>query len=128
MWKEISIELSELLGEALLTFACQKRIVFGCPVYIANSNMFAGVHRHSIFIRLSEQGRKDIRTSYADAVTFEPVKGRIMKEYTVLPETLYNDAKALQEWLNRSYQYALSLFPKEPKYHIRKRNKQRQPR
>ena len=62
-----------------------------------------------IFIRLSEQDRHELVSKYDEAGKFEPIKGRIMKEYLVLPEILYNDPKKFQEWLNRSFQYASSL-------------------
>jgi TfoX/Sxy family transcriptional regulator of competence genes len=45
---------------------------------------------------------------------FEPMKGRVMKEYVVLPDSLYNDPEKFNELLSRSYEYVSSL-PVKPK-------------
>ena len=52
---------------------------------------------------------------YPAAKPFEPLKGRIMKEYIVVPESLYTDAKSFEEWLKRAHAYAASLPPKVKK-------------
>jgi len=46
---------------------------------------------------------------------FEPVKGRVMKEYVVLPDSLYNDPEKFQEMLRSSYEYVSSLLVKQKK-------------
>ncbi len=38
-----------------------------------------------------------------------------MKDYVTVPEALYRDTKALEEWLMRGYGYAATLAPKKPK-------------
>jgi hypothetical protein len=50
-----------------------------------------------------------------EATKFEPMAGRVMKEYVVLPESIYNNATVFSKWLDRSYEYVLSLPIKEPK-------------
>ncbi len=77
--------------------------------------MLAGVFEEDIFIRLSEPDREDIISKYDEVMPFQPVKGRIMKEYVVLPDSLYNHHEKFQEWLNRSYQYVSSLPSKKAK-------------
>ena len=62
--------------------------MFGCPVFFVNSNMFSGVFEDDIFIRLSEKDRKELFSKYDEAAPFEPMKGRKMKEYVVLPESI----------------------------------------
>ena len=84
-------------------------------MYFANDNMFAGVFENDIFIRLSEQDRIKIISENDEIMTFEPVKGRVMKEYVVLPESLYNDPEKFHELLGSSYEYVLSLPPKQKK-------------
>jgi TfoX/Sxy family transcriptional regulator of competence genes len=91
-WKKASIELSEYLEAALSSFKCKKKLMFGSPAYFVNSNMFTGVFQDDIFIRLSEQDRSEITASNDEVVPFEPMEGRIMKEYVVLPESLYSPA------------------------------------
>jgi TfoX/Sxy family transcriptional regulator of competence genes len=110
IWKKPNEELSKFLEEKIASFSVKKKKLFGCPAYFVNDNMLAGVFQEDIFIRLSEPDRIEIRSGYDEAVPFEPVEGRIMKEYVVLPDSLYNNPEKFQEWLDRSYQY-VSLLP-----------------
>jgi TfoX/Sxy family transcriptional regulator of competence genes len=114
-WKKSSPELGKLLEGALVRFTCDRRMMFGSPVYMINRNMFAGVHQDNIFIRLSEADRKSILGKVTGATQFEPLKGHIMKEYITIPEALYKDAGAFEQWLKRSHAYAASLPPKASK-------------
>jgi TfoX/Sxy family transcriptional regulator of competence genes len=108
-WKKRSPELAKVLDAALIRFTCDKRPMFGSPVFWINRNMFAGVHQDSIFIRLSKADRREVAKKFPGAAPFEPLKGRVMKEYVVVPKSLYSDAKALDEWLRRAHAYAASL-------------------
>ncbi len=110
-----SPEMIKILDAALLSFTCDRRLMFGAPVFMINRNMFAGIFENSIFIRLSEKDRAGIQRKYAGARPFEPVKGHTMKEYVVLPGEIYTTTKTLQEWLKLSHAYAASLPPKAGK-------------
>lgn len=114
-WRKSSPEMTEFLDRALTPFNSQRKQMFGFPVYFINDNMFAGLHQDDLFIRLSEQDREAILAAFDEAGPFEPMPGRPMKEYVVLPEPLLNDSSVLQEWLERSFQYVSSLPPKERK-------------
>ena len=89
--------------------------MFGAPVYFVNNNMFAGVHQDSLFIRLPAEEREGLASEYDEAAPFEPMAGRIMKEYMVLPETILNDPIELKKWLEISYRHTALLPRKEPK-------------
>lgn len=115
VWEKVSTELSEFLEKALQSCDCQKKKMFGCPVYFVNNNMFAGVHQKSLFIRLSEADRKEIFAAGCGATVFEPMEGRTMKEYVVLPESVYGNPQTFAKWLNRSYEFVLGLPEKEVK-------------
>jgi len=120
-WKKVSQELTRHLDNSLSEFDCQSRKMFGCPVYFTRTgNMFAGVHQDSIMIRLSEQDRNSIFVEVDGVVPFEPMEGRIMKEYVVLPESIYFDDEKFKPWLERSFAYAMSIPEKKQK---KKRNK-----
>ena len=84
-WKKPSEELSKFLDERISSFNVKKKTMFGCPVYFVNDNMFTGVFQDDIFIRLSEPDRLELVSKYDEAAQFEPIKGRIMKEYHILP-------------------------------------------
>lgn len=113
-WPKTSRELSALLEEALLPFPVHKRMMFGGPSFFVNGNMLAGVHGDSLIVRLSEVDRESIQASHSEAGPFE-VRGRAMKEYVVLPPSVYDDPAKLGDWLRRSIEYVSSLPPKEPK-------------
>lgn len=114
-WKKSSPELAGVLDTALLRFTCDKRPMFGSPVFWINRNMFAGVHQDNIFIRLTEADRKEIRGKFPGATPFEPIKGHVMKEYVVVPADIYRDPKLFEAWLMRAHAYAASLPPKVKK-------------
>ncbi|MCL7410977.1 MAG: TfoX/Sxy family protein [Methanosarcinaceae archaeon] len=99
----------------MTSFDCQKKLMFGSKVYFVNNNMMCGVHQDDIFIRLLEQDKEEILSLNDEVSPFEPMKGRTMKQYVVLPESLYNEFEKLDEWLERSYKYVSSLPLKEPK-------------
>lgn len=99
--------ISLLAGETRV----QVRKMFGHPAAFANGNMCVGTFGTDLFVRLSEP---DIQAlSKVEGVrTFEPLPGRSMKQYLVLPPSLLRDAKSSRKWVRRSIEYALSLPPK----------------
>lgn len=114
-WKKASLELGATLEAAMKDFDCRKKNMFGAPVYVVNGNMFTGVHQDNIFLRLSEADRREVIQKYKGVAPFEPLKGRVMKEYVVIPEEIYRNPALLREWLKRGYDFAGSLAPKPPK-------------
>ena len=121
-WKKVSQELSDFLAAALKLFVCQKKMMFGCPFYFVNNNMFTGLHQDSLFVRLAEAERQQLRAEFDEAAPFEPMPGMIMKEYLILPESLYHNPELFHNWLNGSYRYGASLPVKVSKA---RRNKQK---
>lgn len=111
-WKKVSPELNRFLDENMSAFPADRRPMFGASTYFVNGNMFVGIHEDRLILRLSEADRREIQSLYDDVTPFEPVEGRIMKEYVTLPESVYGQPDTLKKWLNRSYQYAQSLKPK----------------
>jgi len=55
-----------------------------------------------------------------EAAPFEPLPGRVMKDYVALPETSFENGEELRQWLGRSYRWTSSLPPKEPKVRAKK--------
>jgi len=43
------------------------------------------------------------------------MKGRVMKEYAVLPEQIYNNPELIRKWLKISYDFAGTLPYKKSK-------------
>ena len=111
-WEKCSIGLSDILADAMSAFPAQKRMMFGCPAYFINSNMFIGVHQSSIILRLTESDRNQIRQEFDEPLPFEPFPGRPMKEYVTVPDEIYENSKLFAEWIDQSLNYAAALPPK----------------
>jgi TfoX/Sxy family transcriptional regulator of competence genes len=86
----------------------QRRQMFGYPAAFVNNNMFMGLFQESMMVRLPEDLRDDLLKQHG-AKVFEPMPGRPMKEYIVLPQTLIADRATLSEWVAKSFEYAASL-------------------
>jgi TfoX/Sxy family transcriptional regulator of competence genes len=118
-WEKPSPDLTRKLDDAVATAAeasgvqVELKPMFGCPAYFTNGNMFAGVHQSSLMLRLPEEGRAEV-TSLGGG-PFEPMPGRAMKEYVVLPTAVLDDAGAVAAWVRRGAEYAASLPPKAKK-------------
>jgi TfoX/Sxy family transcriptional regulator of competence genes len=114
-WKKPSQELIKFLVDRMEPFSAQKKAMFGSTVYFANGYMFIGVHEDHIFLRLPEDGRKELRDSFEGVTQFEPMKGRPMREYMIVPPRLYECTAEFSPWIKRSMDYVMSLPPKAPK-------------
>ena len=100
-------ELAPLAGDA------DRKLMFGYPVCVLRGNMFMGLHEESMFLRLSEADRAEFLDRYG-ASLFEPMPGRPMKEYVVVPPALLHE-DAVDEWVRRSRAWAEQLPAKKPK-------------
>jgi TfoX/Sxy family transcriptional regulator of competence genes len=110
-FKKANPDLSDHLDSVLASFDCEKRKMFGQPAYFVNNNMWTGVFGDEIFLRLSARDQEEMLSSFDDAGPLEPL-GRRMKEYVVIPSSLYDHQEEFDKWLNRSYAYVSSLPPK----------------
>jgi TfoX/Sxy family transcriptional regulator of competence genes len=76
--------------------------------------MFMGVYQEDIFLRLSKSDRKEF-LKLDLARLFEPMPGRPMQEYVILPPRLLKDPARLEKWIEKSLAYVSSLPPKGKK-------------
>ena len=114
-WEKASPELSDLLAQAVEPFALvERRKMFGGLSLFMNGHMFAGIHGNKIVLKLGEDDRAKAQTE-AGAMPFEPMPGRVMKEYVVVPEAVWKDPESLEQWLRRSIEFVGALAPKAPK-------------
>jgi TfoX/Sxy family transcriptional regulator of competence genes len=88
-----------------------RKLVFGFPAAFAHGNMFFGVFGDVLFVRLSEADRRLAAQSHGMAA-FEPMKGRPMREYVVLPSALLDHPHEASVWVRRSVDWVLTLPPK----------------
>jgi TfoX/Sxy family transcriptional regulator of competence genes len=114
-WRPVSAELARLFSElvSVLPPDVERRKMFGCPCVFVNNNMFAGVHQENMMMRLPEAERQAL--IQADGSPFEPVRGRIMREYVTAPQAMLGNPTELSSWLEKAYAYAKSLPPKPPR-------------
>ena len=114
-WKKVPRDLIEFLDVYLQGFPSEKRFMFGCPVYFVNNNMFMGAFQDSLFFRLSREDRTELLARYRDIRPFEPIRGRVMKDYIMVPEPVFSDPAWFSTWVERSYEFVSALPPKKAK-------------
>ena len=114
-WKKPSEKMIEFFDSILPgNPKVERKRMFGYPVGFINGNMFMGLHNDRIILRLSEGERENFIKQY-NAQIFEPMPGRKMREYIVVPEKLLTNVTTLKAWCEKSYEYASKLKPKEKK-------------
>ncbi len=90
----------------------QSRPMFGYPALFLRGNMFAGTFQDKIVVRFGED------RTIAGAKTakrFEPMPGRPMNDYLVVPDTVVKSPAKLRAWVDHAHAYAKTLPPKKPR-------------
>jgi len=90
------------------------RKMFGYPCAFLNGQMLAGVFADRVMIRLSDADRARILLM-PGARPFEPVPGRVMREYVELPDAVMKSSAQFKEWLGCGLKYVETLPPKAKK-------------
>ncbi len=90
------------------------RPMFGNISAFVNGNMFAGLFGDDLFVRLSDESRKELLEEKG-ASLLEPMKGKPMKEYVVLPNAWRNQHETIRIWVTRSLDWTSKLPPKKTK-------------
>jgi TfoX/Sxy family transcriptional regulator of competence genes len=113
-WKKAPPELAALF-EAVLSAEprAERRAMFGYPAAFVNGNMLTGLHQDDWMVRLSALDRAALVTQ--GGRPFEPMPGRPMREYVVLPPAVLRDPRALAGWIRRGLAYTAALPPKTAK-------------
>jgi TfoX/Sxy family transcriptional regulator of competence genes len=74
--------------------------------------MFAGIFQDDIFVRINPEEQDEVRALGDEIYNFEPPKGRALKEYLVLPPTVFEDKDSFISVLNLTVDYVSSFPPK----------------
>ncbi len=114
-FKKAPQELIDFLMEKMKGKNCDYKKMFGYPSFFINGNMFAGLFADQLFLRLSNVDQAEISKQYPDVALLEPMVGRPMKSYVVLPKSLYTNSKVFDEWLDKSMKYTSELPVKKGK-------------
>ena len=62
----------------------ERRKMFGFACAFVNGNMFTGLHQRDMIVRLPEDGRAEL-LEMPGTNLFEPMAGRVMREYVAVP-------------------------------------------
>ena len=73
------------------------RPMFGNASAFVNGNMSYGLFGDDLFIRLPEKDGQEILTK--GGVLLEPMKGRPMKDYVLLPKVWWKQPKTIRKWI-----------------------------
>ena len=92
----------------------ERRQMFGYPCLFVGGNLVTGLYAASWMVRLPADGLAEM-LSLPGARPFEPMPGRPMKGYAVLPADLVGDDDAIDAWVHRAIDYGRTLPPKATK-------------
>jgi len=90
------------------------RPMFGNLSAFVSGNMFMGVFGEDFLVRLPESDRAELLEVEGSAI-FEPMKGRQMKEYVVVPRSWRRDPVKIRPWVARSLDWSSKLPAKKAK-------------
>ena len=90
------------------------RPMFGNLSAFVNGNMFFGIFGTDLFLRLSIEDQKELLKNEG-ASMLEPMKGKPMKDYFVLPKTWRAKPETLRSWISKSLEWSSKLPPKKAK-------------
>ncbi len=88
------------------------RPMFGSVAAFVGGNMFMGLVKDELFVRLDEAERGELAAAGGRALEVMP--GRAMREYVTLPEWRSRTAD-VRRWGVSALDYALTLPPKQQK-------------
>jgi TfoX/Sxy family transcriptional regulator of competence genes len=114
-WAAPSPALVERFERALRRYPeAQTRKMFGYPAAFVHGNMLAGLFEDSLMLRLSAG---DLTRFWKEcgAKSFEPMPGRVMREYAVVPRAIVESDAELAKWLGDAFRYVSALPEKAVK-------------
>jgi len=77
------------------------RPMFGNLASFINGKMFAGLFGDSLFVRLSEKDRPEFLRIKGTG-SFEPMQGRPMKRYFVVPKSWIGQPNLIKPWIRKA--------------------------
>lgn len=88
------------------------RPMFGNISAFVNGNMFFGVFGNDLFVRLSAEDQAELLKKKG-ASNLEPMKGRPMKDYIILPQAWKDEKQTMRAWISKSLDWSSKLPPKK---------------
>ncbi|MDQ1411521.1 MAG: hypothetical protein QOE07_109 [Acidimicrobiaceae bacterium] len=98
---------------AALAPQATRKPMFGYPSLVLDGHLFMSLYEDHLVLRLGG----DDRSALLDlgGHVFEPMAGRPMKDYVLVPDALVADTGEMAAWVQRALAHAASLPPKKPK-------------
>ncbi len=114
-WKKAPESLVLRFGQALPNDpAIERRSMFGYPCAFFHGHMFCGLFEDQFIVRLPDAERAAF-LKQPGAKVFEPMPGRPMKEYVLIPPAVVEREALLGGWLRQSLDYVGGLPPRAKK-------------
>ncbi|MFM2129552.1 MAG: hypothetical protein RL477_1098 [Pseudomonadota bacterium] len=88
--------------------------MFGHQAAFADGTMFLGIFGDRVLVRLAVADRV-LLMAEEGAAPFDPMGGRPMKEYVLLPADWIDQPSLAEPWVRRGLAYARTLPKKPPK-------------
>jgi hypothetical protein len=89
----------------------ERKKMFGYPAAFVGGNMATGLFKEQWVVRLPDGDVADAKAAGAGA--FEPVPGRPMKAFVVVPSADVTDDAAIARWVERGLALAASMPAKK---------------
>jgi hypothetical protein len=103
-WKKNSPEAVGHFDEYVALPGAQRGIMFGCPVYKLEGERYASLHQNRVVLRLSPKDAAQLISE--GGRTFEPFKGRPMKDRVVVPDAIVANTRSLRTWVRKAARHA----------------------
>jgi hypothetical protein len=91
-----------------------RRKMFGYPCSFERGQLFCGLFADGLFVRLGDAERAELLAA-PGARRFEPMPGRPMREYVVLPAGMLEDEAAVERWMRRAQEFASPQVVGQPR-------------
>ncbi len=88
------------------------RPMFGNMSAFVNGNMFTGLYGEDLFVRLSDNDSAELLKNKG-ASLFEPMKGRPMKGYFLIPRSWRQQPDQARAWVSKSLDWAAKMPAKK---------------
>ncbi len=88
-----------------------RKKMFGYPAAFVGGNMATGLFAEQWVVRLPDAEIEPAKAAGADA--FEPMPGKPMKSFVVIPPTDVDDDDAIRRWVERGLAHAASMPAKK---------------
>jgi len=92
----------------------ERRQMFGYPCLFVGGNLVTGLYQAAWHVRLAKVDQAEL-LALPGARPFEPMPGRPMTGYVILPPSIVADDTALLHWVERAIDFGRSLPPKAPR-------------